>query len=655
MSGHGAVHARRRRFMLALLLLGGVLLLGRGLQVQVLQAAEWDTRAERQQRETVTLPAERGTIYDRNGVPLAATREVLKVSVAPRELRDADAVRVLLRDVLDLDARTARNAVDPARRWVVLPGRYELTIRGPLRGVDGVYLERRLERFYPHGDVARPLLGSVSRDGRPLGGLETVLDSLLRGEDGSAIVRRNAQGDPIPGALIPVRDSRPGLSVRLTLDLGLQEIAEQALREAVAEHEAAGGDLIFADPRTGEILAAASQHPERGRNHWPGLTDAYEPGSTMKPFVLAALLERGLVSLDDSVDTENGQLRRGARTISDVERHATLTAAGVVRHSSNVGIVKLSDRLSPTQQYETFRDFGFGTPTGLSYPSESSGRLTRPARWSGYSQASMAMGYEVAVTPLQMTMAYGALANGGRLMEPRLVREVRGADGLVVERREPRVVRHAVSDEVANAMAEVLGEVVEEGTGRNAGLGSFRVAGKTGTAWVFENGSYQRGAYTASFAGFFPVRDPQLVFLVKLDRGSDYGGSIAAPVTRSTLGAALAARASVLDRSAMATSSQASGTAEEPGTVPERPWRPVSGPFVFRTQAGAPRRASPPTREVRVPDVRGESGRDAAAMLHAAGFRVTVVGAGRVEGTEPRSGLLAERGTTVRLMLGRSR
>lgn len=655
MTEYGAIHARRRRFLLVGLMAGVLLLLGRGVQVQVLQAAEWDSRAAQQQREALTLPAERGTLYDRNGVPLAATREVLRVSVAPREVRDADALVALLRETLAVDARTARRAVSPERRWVVLPGRHELTVRSALRGVDGVYLERVLERFYPHGELARPLLGSVGSDGSPLGGLEAELDSILRGEDGSAVVRRDARGDPIPGALVPVAEPKSGLSVRLTLDLGLQEIAEQALREAVAEHDAEGGDLIFADPRTGEILAAASHRAEGPRNHWPGVTDAYEPGSTMKPFILGGLLDRGLATLEDSVDTGNGQLRQGSRTISDVERHEWLTAAGVLRHSSNVGIVKLAGRLSPVQQYETLRDFGFGTPTGLTYPSESSGRLLRPARWSGYSQASLAMGYEAAVTPLQMTMAYGALANDGRLMEPRLVREVRGADGLVVRQVEPRQVRQALSPATASAIAGVLADVVEEGTGRNADLGEFEVAGKTGTAWVFEDGSYQRGSYTASFAGFFPVRDPQLVFLVKLDRGSSYGGSIAAPVTRSTLAAALAARASPLDRSAVARVTDPADTTREAEPDDRRPWRPVAGPFVFHTDAGAPRRA--PAGDLRgvVPDVRGESARDAAAILHAAGFRVLVNGAGRVEDMEPDAGLLAERGAMVSLTLGGSR
>ena len=650
MSQPGALHVRRRRLMLAVLLLGGAALLGRGFQLQVLQAAEWEGRAQRQHREQVTLPAARGGIFDRNGVPLATTREMIRVATAPGELRDRREVRAAVSEALGLPSRWLDRAVDTGRRWVVLPGRYEPTIRARLDGLAGVYLERSLERFRPHGEVAAELVGQTSADGRALGGVELELDSLLAGRDGYAVVRRDGAGEPIPGALIPVREPRPGHDVYLTLDLGLQEIAEQALRDVVEEHDAEGGDLIFADPRTGDILASASIRLD-GSRHWRGVTDPYEPGSTIKPFNMAALLERELVSLDDSIFAENGYFRQGRREIRDVHGYEWLTAGEVLRYSSNIGMVKLAEQLAPSDLYATLRGFGFGSPTGVRYPSESGGRLRRPESWSGYTQASLAMGYELSVTPLQVTMAYGALANGGRLMEPRLVREVRRTDGSVVWAPGPRVIRQAVSSATAEQIAGVLTDVVQEGTGQEAGLGEFRVAGKTGTARVVEDGAYRNDLYTASFAGFFPARDPQLVFLVKLDRGSEYGGSVAAPVTRATLTAALAARATPLDRRAVATimPDPAPVEAMAPSWLP-----PAPGPFYFRVSAGAPRRA-PASGRLPVPDVRGESARDAAAALHAAGFRVRIEGRGRVRSMDPAPGRASEQGSTVRLTLGRPR
>ena len=648
---HGALHVRRRRLLLALLLAAGLLMMARGFQLQVLQAAEWEGRAERQQREQVTLPAERGTLYDRNGVPLAGTREMVRVSIAPREVVDRELVASRLRSTLGVTPTRSRTSLDRSRRWVVLPGRWEPTVRSELEGLGGVYLERVLERFRPHGSLAMALLGATSSDGRALGGLELELDSLLRGEDGYAVLERDARGTPIPGALLPVRKPRAGSDVYLTIDLGLQEIAEEALGEAVKQNGATGGDLIFADPRTGEVLAAASVRMT-GSRHWRGVTDPYEPGSTMKPFVLAALLDRGLVTLSDSVFAEQGHYRMGSRTISDVHGYGWLTAGEVLRYSSNIGMVKLTRRLEPSAQYAALRDFGFGTATGVGYPSESGGRLNRPDQWSGYSQASLAMGYEISVTPLQMTMAYGALANGGRLMEPRLVREVRGPGARLIRRFPPRQIRRALSPATAAAVSGALADVVEEGTGRRAGMGQFRVAGKTGTARLFENGQYRRDAYTASFAGFFPAQDPQLVFLVKLDRGRDYGGSVAAPVTRATLAAALAARATPLDRRAVAMSFRGPST---PGVDRSSTWvAPERVPYVFRPGVGVA--GAPPvlSAEQVVPDVRGHSARDAAAQLHAAGFRVRLEGVGEVRRAEPVGGSMAERGSVVHLTLERS-
>ncbi len=649
MSQHGALHVRRRRVLLATLLLSGLALLGRGFQLQVLEAEEWQDRAARQQRERVRLPAERGTIYDRNGVPLATTREVLRVAVAPQEVNDRAAVETALGRALGLDRRAVQRALDRSRPWVVLPGRYEVTARRALEPLRGVYIEGVFERFHPHRTLGLEILGRVALDGTAQGGLELEADSLLAGEDGYAIRRRDARGEPIPGPPVPVESPRPGLDLHLTLDLGLQEIAYEALRETVEAEDAAGGDLIFADPRIGDILAAVSIR-RSGGSHWRGVTDPYEPGSTIKPFIMAGLLENGHATLGDTVFAEDGYYRTGRREIRDVHGYGWLTAGEVLRYSSNIGMVKLAARLPAGEQYDILRSFGFGTPTGVEYPSESGGRLSRPDAWSTYSGASLAMGYEISVTALQMTMAYGALANGGRLMAPRLIREVRSPDGTTVKRAEAWVIREAVSRNTARTVAAALADVVQEGTGRHAGLGHFTVAGKTGTARAFENGVYRSDLYTASFAGFFPVREPQLVFLVKLDRGSDYGGSVAAPVTRSTLAAALAARATPIDRGAMATTVPD----QAPTTLASTPWLPPRpGPFVFRPGRVEPRATSASAH--RIPDVRGRSVRDAAATLHAAGFRVRVDGSGSVRSTEPASGDTAASRAVVRLVLGGAR
>lgn len=656
MIGARPVHARRRRIQLAVLLLGGLLMLGRAVQIQVLEGAAWAARAEDQHRERLTMPAPRGTIYDRNGVPLAATREAYRIAIAPRELRDPRAAAGRLVSALGLTDSAARRAVDTRRRWVVLPGRWDAVVRERLEGVRGVHFERVMERFYPHGDLARELLGRVNAEGRPLGGLELELEGVLRGEPGQAVVRREATGRPIPGAMLAVEAPRPGEDVVLTLDLQLQEIADEALRSAVAEYDARGGDLLMADPRTGEILAAASL---RGGDEgtWRGVTDPYEPGSTLKPFVAAALLAGHHATLADTVFAEEGAYRHGGRLIRDEHEYGWLTLADVLRYSSNIGMAKLSQRLAPREHYAYLRDFGFGTPTGVAYPTESGGLLERPAQWSGYSQASLAIGYEIGVTPLQMTMAYAALANGGVLMEPRVVREVRTRDGRVQRRSEPRAVRRVVPEQVAREITGVLVDVVEEGTGTRAGLGAFRVAGKTGTARSYGADGYERGRYTASFAGFFPAEDPQLVVLVKLDGARQYGGGAAAPVTGATLAAALAVHSSPLDRRAVAR------TVADPGAVGRVGWGdipsssaswpdPAPGPFIFAIDDNEPDapRSSAATRLARVPDVRGDGVRNAARRLHEAGFGVRLKGSGRVRLMWPVPGDTRPRGAVVEII-----
>lgn len=286
-------------------------------------------------------------------------------------------------------------------------------------------------------------------------------------------------------------------------------------------------------------------------------------------------------------------------------------------------------------QYQYLRSFGFGSPTAVTYPSESGGLLRRPAQWSRFSQASLAIGYEISVTPLQMVMAYGAIANGGVLMEPRLVREVRSRDARVAEQFEPRIVRRVIPERIAEDLREVLVDVVEAGSGGQAALGPYAVAGKTGTARSFRGGRYESGAYTSSFAGFFPADKPQLVFLVKLDspQGAYYGGLTAAPVTRATLEAALAARSTPLDKRAVAVASPPPLSREvvQSNFAVAETRRPVTGPFIFATNAGAPKKIAVRLASQRaLPNVVGMSIRDAVRELHAQGYRVEIVGSGDV-------------------------
>lgn len=641
----------RRRILLAAWLLAAAGLLTRAAQVQVVQGAEWERVAERQHQRSLEIPAPRGVIRDRAGTALAVSHERIRVSVAPRELRKPEETASLLANVLGLEQGTASRVVRSTDPWVVLPGRYPPTVVEEFSGVRGVYPERELERLRPHGDLALGTIGRV-RDDAGAGGVEQVFDSVLAGRSGREVQARDNLGRPIPGESFVVRPPRSGGEVVLTLDLDLQEIGRDALADAIEETGARGGDLVITDPGTGEILSMVSLG-EGASGSLTAVNAPYEPGSTLKPFTVAGLLSRELRSLRDTVDAEEGRWRTAGRTLTDIEPHGAITVAEALRVSSNVGIAKAATAFTPAQQYETLRDFGFGAPTGIELPGEASGTLRRPSAWSRQSPASLAIGYEIGVTPIQMALAYGALANGGWLMEPRLVREIRASDGSTLERRRPRRVRRVLPAPVARRISDVLVDVVEEGTGTAARLGAFSVAGKSGTSRAYNrDGGYEEGGYYASFVGFFPADDPQLVVFVKLERpeGAYYGGSTAAPVTRTTLEAILAARQAPLDRRSLV--AMVEPDVEEPAAdgavqfvsyrLPEQP--PTAAE---RSTAGAVSGGGVP-----VPDVAGLPLRVAVRRIHSLGLRVRWEGEGAVTVVRPEPGVRLTPGDTVRIGSG---
>lgn len=642
----------RRRSLLAAWLLAALVIGARAVQIQVVQRAEWRSMAEAQHTADQAVVAPRGTVRDRDGTVVVVSRERYRVSVAPTEVADRDAVMGLLQEVLDVSPRKARELTDPSDPWRVVPGRFAPSVREPLAGVRGLYVERELQRFHPHGDLARGVLGTVLEDtGR--GGIEQAYDSLLRGTPGLAVVARDNLGRPIPGETILVDPPRSGGEVVLTLDMDLQEIARQALEDAISESGARGGDVLVTDPFTGEVLALVSIRDGRTAS-LSAINAPYEPGSTLKPFTVAGLLSRRLASLSDTVDVEGGTWRVAGRTLHDVSAHDRITIADALRVSSNVGIAKAARVLSPGDQYENLRDFGFGVPTGIELPGEVGGTLRRPDGWTSQSPASLAIGYEISVTPLQMAMAYGALANGGLLMEPRLVREVRDAAGRTVERHGPSTVRRVVDARVARRLGRVLEDVVEEGSGTRARMTTFRVAGKSGTSRAYDpSGGYAPGEYYASFVGFFPADDPQLVVFVKLERpqgGAYYGGSVAAPVTRATLEAALAAGSGPFDRTRLMRSSR---IRQPPATAPgmahfaSDPIDPPPPPLPEPREGERGRVVT----SVPLPDVAGLPARVAVRRLHGLGLRVVQEGAGEILGTRPRAGSRVEPGDTIRLRL----
>ena len=538
----------------------------------------------------------------------------------------------------------------------------------------GVHTTPQAERSYSMSPGLQPLLGRVN-DGHGIDGLEFTLDSLLRGTSGESQVLRDVRGRSFASPTQPGVAPTPGHSVSLTINQELQEIAERTLADAVARLGAEGGDIVILDPRGGEVLALAGQRFGVAAPSVTAVTEPFEPGSTVKPFIAAGLLMRGLARTTDIVPTRGGEYALHGRVIHD-EPHAgptppMLSLSDVIRYSSNIGIVQFADRLTARQEFETLRDFGLGTATGLPYSAEAAGTLRPPAAWSKQSQASLAMGYEIAVTPLQLALAYGAMANGGELVEPAVIKEIRSPSGAVIYSHKRRVVRRVLTPELAKTMRVLLTDVVDRGTAVDADLSTFKLAGKTGTPRRTVKGRYVAKQYNPNFVGVFPADNPQLVIVVKLvnPKGDIYGGRTAAPMTKTILQAALAASNVALDRGELASPTTMTRVASDvPAKSPAR-----RTTVVATARDAAPRRAMPdsvaskivldlPPKAARksvlktqraVPDVRGMPLRDAVRSLHGAGLRIQLARAGLPGETLPPRGALVDAGSVVRLQLDR--
>lgn len=643
--------------------LGIMAVLARAAQLQLVEGDRWEREARAQRTERVVLPARRGALYDRHGLPLAITQEFYHVGIAPNEVTDRRAVVRAVGRLPDLSQREVERDLAGSRRWIYYHGPFNATDVQPLRELRGVHLTGEYLRFYPSRNLARPIVGRLGADSAVgASGLELSLDSLVTGIPGEAVLLKDRAGRRYDSPSRLIREPVAGHDVVLTIDTELQEIAERGLDEALTAMDAEGGDIVFLDPSTGELLALASRQGGPGSHRAvraSTFTDPFEPGSTAKLFTAAALLVHRRVDSTDAVSGENGvwemptNSKGRVRRITDSHKtEGTLTLAQAVEVSSNIAMAKFALRLTSEEQYEMLRDFGFGSPTGAEFPSESRGRLALPDKWQPmYTRASMAMGYELGVTPVQLAAAYGAIANDGILLTPTLVREIRDAEGTVLYTHQPEPVRRVLPSEIAAKLREYLrGAAGEDGTGGQAQLVNYTLLGKTGTAVRFEDGHYVRGQYTASFAALFPADEPQLVVIVKIDnpRGPYYGGLTAAPLTRTMLQQALAARRVAIDRARLApeTIDVAQPAAKAPVSAPAPlgtrtavlPW-----PYTPVDSAAA---------TVPVPDVTGESVRAAALALHRRGLEVSLRGAGRVLRTEPAAGTPVDEGATVTVWAG---
>lgn len=540
-------HRGRRYVALSILLAGFGLILFRLVNLQVLQAAELTVKADRQHQKTVTLEGARGAITDRHGKVLAINMEVPSVFGVPTALDRPAAAARHLSPVLHVRASELERKLRQDRSFVWLARKLDPEQGRKLErlSVEGIGIVMEGRRFYPKGPLLSHVLGFAGMDGQGLEGLERRYDSDLLGEKRATVLQRDALGRTVFPKGLAEQSPAPGHSLTLTIDEVIQYIAEKELEEEVNRRHAKGGTIIVMDPRTGGILAMAvsprfdpnavgALTPDRWRNR--ALTDAYEPGSTMKAVLAAAALEENMMRPGTMVFGEHGAMPVAGTVIHDHERTGWVSFAEVIQKSSNVGAVKTGMALGDQRLYRYLQAFGFGQRTDIDLPGESAGLLKAPKDWGRRSLASIAIGQEIGVTPIQMVTAIAAIANGGVLMKPYVVSEVRDAKGQVLKRVLPQVRRRVISPESARTLTTILEGVVTDGTGGKAAIPGFRVAGKTGTAQKIDprTGAYSSTQFVGSFVGYVPAEEPRVAMIVVIDEphGEAWGGVVAAPVFR---------------------------------------------------------------------------------------------------------------------------
>jgi cell division protein FtsI (penicillin-binding protein 3) len=540
-------------YVLIFFLILFIALLSRAFQLQVLSGEKLKNLAQRQHTATLQLQPERGMIYDRNGEKLAVS--VLSDSVCADPTRIADPVTASrqIAGILNLDKQVVMKKILEPKSFCWLARRISPDQAANVDNVEieGIFLVKEPKRFYPNGQLAAHLLGFVGADANGLEGLENRYDDILKGKPEKLAWARDAKGKKIflrVGNNEAKKDE--SVNIVLTIDSRIQYLVETHLKDAVVSKGAKGGLAIVMDPKTGEILAMANEAgfnpnningltPEKWRNR--AITDYFDPGSTFKPFLVAGALEEKTIRESEKFYCEDGNYTVANRVIHEAnrKRHGQLSVRDILKYSSNIGSVKIAQKMGKEKFYQYIDNFGFGMKTGIDLPGESPGLVRPVKKWTKVDTATIAFGQGVSVTAIQMITAMSAIANGGVLMKPYILRSVTDKNNVPIKMYNPTVVRKVISVETAKRLTNMLTEVVgsADGTGKNANIVNVAVAGKTGTSQKFDFslGEYSSEKVRTSFMGFFPADNPQVAILVILDepQRDKWGGVAAAPVFKS--------------------------------------------------------------------------------------------------------------------------
>jgi len=538
----------RLLFISSLLLLFAISLIVRLADLQIVQHESLLAKSEKQSQGTLKTHFGRGTIFDRNDNELATNLEVESVFVVPQEVRDRKYTSRVLASALNQNYDRIYKEVSSKKQFTWIKRKVpadEITHLKKL-ALSGVNFRSEQKRFYPKRELAANVIGFVGTDDLGLAGIEHTYQEKLKGVVYSQSIEQDGKGRTIQALKNLSRSSLGNYDLMLTLDEVIQFTAEHHLKKQVDRYKADSGMVVVMDPYSGEIYAMANvpQFNPNNFNAFPretwknnAVVSSYEPGSIFKPIVAAAAIDKGVARPHDRFFCENGSFKVGKNKIGEADNHkfGSLSVKEIIAKSSNIGAIKIAQKLGKNFFYEYIQKFGFGEKPGVRLPGVSPGLLGKRESWTDYSLASVSFGHEIAVTPLQMVAALSAIANGGTLMEPHITKALI-RDGKIVEQIKPKKIRRVISKKTSRQMMEILKFVVKDGTGKNAAVEGFDVAGKTGTAqkYITKTKSYSKTEFVSSFIGYAPADAPRLVILVMIDnpKGVHWGSVVAAPVFR---------------------------------------------------------------------------------------------------------------------------
>ena len=533
----------RRVSLLLIFIAALAVLLGRALDMQILHSEFFEKQGDARQLRVVTIPSHRGQIVDRNGEPFAVSTPVSSVWLNPKEAILALNRVPELAKALSMDAQALQKKIqlNQKREFMYLKRHAspELAEKVMNLKIPGLALQDEYRRYYPTGEVAAHVVGFSNIDDNGQEGIELAFNDWLKGKQGKKRVIRDRLGRAFDD-VEHIRSVEPGKPVTLSLDRRLQYLTYRTLKAAVIKHNAIAGSAVVLDAQSGEVLAMVNQpsfnvndrtqlRPEATRNR--SVTDVFEPGSTMKPLSIAAALESGSWQPTTKVSTSPGYMKVQGNMIRDTKNYGELDVSGVIAKSSNVGISKIVLGIDAEEQWSMYQKLGLGTDTGSGFPGEAAGRLSMSALHNDFERASLAFGYGVSVTPLQLARAYTALAADGMLKPISFLHQQEDAEG-----------ERVMSAKTAQSIRKMMQRVVEEGTGRRAQVANYSVAGKTGTVHKFVAGGYAKERYLSIFAGMVPADSPELVMVVMVDEprnGEHFGGAVAAPVFSQVMAGAM--------------------------------------------------------------------------------------------------------------------